>query len=351
MSSILYHNIFNVLLEHSFFTNKLCTNLQIVPSSHTVELLKQYGIKLKKNTNGIAAYINANKATPTEIKAVNKLPEGFRMVFLLIDPSATFLPITTLPPTFNLNKIFVFTNKVNNVSSAKPLLVSNTGTKQLADTDVFEYTQGFYSHTQAAVADSTVSINIPSAQEKYDIQAKLNNSEIQASFNLNNSIGGMAALQVNGGATIKSFYVLPSNIMDKVIGVVEIYASSTLATDYQFQAADGTLTTRNYLIPFTAASVKLKYKIQRKLNDAVTSVSVEKTAAPAIAFTTAVGTEPNSFVCTGNTSMALQEAPVRGIVLKNQSGTVLIPNLPNPTINQLRLESGGQLTAEILVTV
>ncbi|CAN5487456.1 hypothetical protein BH10BAC3_BH10BAC3_08560 [soil metagenome] len=349
MSTIKYIALCKLLLQHNYYSNGECRALSLMPSDNTATALQRLGLKWLPKSTGGELYGKVVK-DGVNWRLPNKLPNPMHLQFFLTDSAGTFLSITQIPAGFKPGQLMVFSNLNNNLFNARPLLVKNTGTHFFSQQDLVEKAQGSYSFSKDAAAPATIRLQNQNTGQILEVESPLYKGKVSASFNLVQADAGFTDLLVNS-VIEKTIYVLPANAPGKVMGVVDIFYKDSLPTDYQFMSATGIVNTRTYLIPFATAQARFRYKVQRLFNENLTAVSVEKINPGAIAFNTITGAEPGSFISTSSTAIGLREEPIKGILLKNQSNKIIIPNLPNPSIAQIVTDTDGLLYADMLVTV
>jgi len=349
MSTIKYIALCKLLLQHNYYSNGECRALSLMPSDDTVAALQRLGLKWLPKTTGGELYGKVVK-DGINWRLPNKLPDPMHLQFFLTDPVGSFLSITQMPAGFKPGQLMVFSNLNNNLFNGKPLLVKNTGTHLFSQQDIVEKAQGSYSFSKNEVAPAVIRLQNQNTGQILEVESPLYKGKVSASFNLAQADTGFANLLLNG-VPEKTIYVLPASAPGNVMGIVDIFYKGSLPADYQFMSVSGIVNTRTYLIPFATAQARFRYKVQRRFNENLTSVSVEKINPGAIAFNTVNGAEPGSFISTSSTAIGLREEPIKGITLKNQSNKIIIPNLPNPSISQIVTDTDGLVYADMLVSV
>ncbi|TAD81597.1 MAG: hypothetical protein EAY75_17495 [Bacteroidetes bacterium] len=349
MSTTKFELVFEVQMQHTYFTGGLCKGLVLQPLAATAQAFRQFGLLFQPTHSGGKVYASSEKAG-TNWRFKSPLPPNTLLQFSLHDEVGNFYPITQWPASYTPGQLMVFSNQYSNVLAGKPLLVQSPATQSFSSTDLFQKVQGTFSFSKNLVTDATVSITMQSSGLQFLQQAPSYKGKISASFNLAEAPAGLAQLAVNG-VSEKTLYLLPPTTYSGTIGIVEIVYKPSLPTAYQFMTPTGVINSRTYIIPFLAAAPQWRYKVNRQFSEGIAAITVERENPDAMAFTTTPGPQPGSFISTSNAPIPLHEQPRARITLKNQAQQIIIPHLPNPTPQQVMRGTDGKVYAEMLVTI
>ena len=350
MISIKYKPLFDLEVLHNFYSSGKCPDLMMVPTPDCQKKLQWLGLRFLPTDFGGTVFGKVNTVGTKDI-IKNPIPDNSKFSFLLKVTRNVFENFTNI----NLNRPkanhYYFNNLVNNISSAAlPLLVANTGAKIVSDSDLLPFVSGTlgFVHTNAA-ASQNGEIRFIDTGESFQQTLSNNKNVFNFSFDLSNTPAGRVKLFVEGVEKASAFNLDQGNYKD-LFGVVEIFYKNSLPAAYQFQNADNSIVTRFYKIAFTNRATKWRYVISKIFDQSVTGVSVAKASGPAIAFTAQSGAPANQFILASNHPLPLEEDPVSGIKLSDQTNKVIIENLPNPPLNLVSAE-GTDIFSDILITI
>ncbi|MDP9075927.1 MAG: hypothetical protein M3O71_00755 [Bacteroidota bacterium] len=119
MIDIKFEGLFTIELLHKYFTDTLCPDFSITPSTPTLSVIKGHKAIVKQYQNKLYAGIQSKAGIP-----FMPVESGMRMTFYLWLNNPLFANYTNLPAGYNSEKIFYFTNRNNNkdVPNAKQYL-------------------------------------------------------------------------------------------------------------------------------------------------------------------------------------------------------------------------------------
>lgn len=347
MIQIRYKLLFEIEILHGFYRTGRCPDFKLVPTEACKSVLNSFGLRFLPTAFGGQVYAKVN---PDEtIKS--PLVEGCRFSFsmMLNNPHfGNFSMVNTLKPR---GSHYYFNNLTSNLSpDSFPLLVSNGVSKVVSDTDLLPFVSHSFSYTHENTADvQDSSLQFPDSGEVFDQSLNNHNNIFHFSYNLSKSSGGRARLLVEE-VERASMYVLTSNDPKDLFGMIEIFYKASLPAEYQFQNNNLTLSSKSYKIAFANRATRWRYIIDRKFNQGVSQVVVGKTNGSPIPFTAVPNPPSNHFILASNQPVALQEDPITGIQLRDQTDKVLIANLPNPALMLVKTE-GSETFSDILITI
>lgn len=350
MISIKYKPLFDLELRHTYYLSGISPDLQVTPSADCRALLNQYGLRFLPTDTGGKLYAKVNTIAGKDI-IKNPIPESTKFTFLLKLRNPLFENFTELSLTRQETQHYYFTNLVDNLAAdSSPLLLTDTATKTVADTDLLTFETSSFSFTDTATAATQGSeLQFLDSGETFTQELSNHNNTFNFTYDLKKTPSGKAKFFI-GGTEKATVYVANTNDFAGAFGVVEIFYKSSLPATYQFQQADNAVETKFYKIAFVNRSTKWRYIISNKFNQAVTGVNVAKTNGTPIGFTAQGGAPIGQFIMASGNPVPLKEEPVTGIKLTDQADTVLIANLPNPPLNLIRKE-GTDIFSDILITI
>jgi hypothetical protein len=350
MISIKYKPLFDVEILHSFYSSGKCPDLMLVPTADCQTKLQYLGLRFLPTDFG-GTLFGKVKTVGTKDIIKNPVPDNTKFSFLLRLTRNVFENFTNINLNRPKDNHYYFNNLISNISSASlPLLVTNTGTKIVSDTDLLPFFTNTLSYVHNnATASQSGEIRFIDTGEIFQQTLSNYKNVFNFSFDLSKTPGGRVKLFVEGEEKASVYAIEQGNYKD-LFGVVEIFYRTGLPAAYQFQNADNSIVTRFYKISFTNRSTKWRYVISKIFDQSVTGVSVAKTNGTAIAFTAQGGAPANQFIMASNNPVPLVEGPVSGIKLSNQSNKIIIENLPNPPLNLVRAE-GADVFSDILITI
>ncbi|MXV49666.1 hypothetical protein GS399_01680 [Pedobacter sp. HMF7647] len=350
MIQIKYKPLFSIEFPHTFYKSGKSPDLIVQPTKSSQKLISTMGLHFLQTEFGGKLYAKV-KTQANKDFIQNPLAEGLKFTFLLKLKNSFFQNISNLNLLKPLGNHYYFNNLVNNLSTAnKPLLVSNATSKIVSDADLLPFASGSFSSAQSnTAATQTGRLEFLDSGESFQQELSNSNNIFNHSFDLHKFSGGRTRFLVDG-AEKALFYSIDAGEQADTFGIIEIFYKNSLPAEYQFQATDHSITTKNYEIPFTNRATKWRYIITRKFNPAITSVTVGKTNGSPINFSLAGGTPEGVFIASSNNALPLTEEPVTGIKLSDNTNKVIIANLPNPPLNLIKTE-GADTFSDILITI
>lgn len=143
--TILYKSLFEIKLLHHFFLNKgeqewdkmsqedkdrmesnydIREIFDIIPTQESAKSLSSHSCIFKKTSSGLLVGIKAeaDKTNPGKFKSYIPLADNLTFRFLVKLKDMNFMNYSALPLQGNQNKMFVFSNSLNNTSNSFPSL-------------------------------------------------------------------------------------------------------------------------------------------------------------------------------------------------------------------------------------
>lgn len=351
MIQIKYKPLFDLEIQHNFYSSGKCPDLEIVPTTNCQTLIKSLGLRFLPT--GFGGKLFSRVATVGNKDFIkNPVPDNTKFSFVLRLKKNVFGNFTNLNLKKPATSHYYFNNLVNNISSnGFPLLIADITAKIVTDKDLLLFVSNVFSfmHTSTAATQNS-ELKFIDSNESFTQSLSNNKNIFNFTYDLNKSSGGRVKLFIEG--VEKAFgFVADAENYSGLFGVIEIFYRKNLPAAYQFQQADNSINTKFYKIVFSVRSTRWRYIITKKFNNAVSSVSVAKTSGTPIGFSAIVSSPPGSqFVVASNNPLPFKEEPVTGIKLSDQSNKVIVSNLPNPSLAMIKTE-GADTFSDILITI
>ncbi|REG84015.1 hypothetical protein [Algoriphagus antarcticus] len=347
MIQIKYKLLYEIEILHGFYRTGRCPDFTLVPTQACKSLLNSFGLRFLPNKFGGQVYAKVNMDETIK----SPLTDGSHFSFLMVLNNPNFDNFSVLNTLKPKGSHYYFNNYTSNLSlDSSPLLVANSTTKVVSDSDLMPFVLHSFSYKHentAGVQDS--SLLFTDSGEEFDQSLNNHNNIFNFSYNLMKSNGGRARLIVEE-VEKAAMYVLSPNDLQDIFGMIEIFYKASLPTEYQFQNNNLTLSSKSYKISFANTATRWRYIISKKYNKALTTVIVGKTNGNPIPFTAVPNPPADQFILASNQPVSLQEDPVTGIQLRDQADKVLIANLPNPPLMLVKTE-GSETFSDILITI
>jgi hypothetical protein len=238
MIQIKYKLLFEMEILHSFYRSGKCPDFILIPTQACKILLNSFGLRFLPTAFGGQVYTKVN--TDDTIK--RPLIEGSCFSFSMVLKSPHFENFSELNTAKLKGTRYYFNNLTNNLSAdSSPLLLANSTSKVVSDTDLLP----FVSHSLSYKHESTATVQDSSLQfidsgEVFSQSLNNHNNVFNFSYDLKKSNGGRAQFFVEEVEKAQ-VYVLPSNGSLDAFGIIEIFYKSSLPTEYQFQKKNTTV--------------------------------------------------------------------------------------------------------------
>ena len=350
MIQIKYRPLFDIEMVHPFYESGQCPDFLLSPTNDCRENLNKFGLRFLPTPFGGRIYARVKTVDSNE-RIKTSINDGVNFSFSMLLKRNEFENYTTLNTVKPRNSHYYFNNLTENLSEdSLPLLVANTTSKVVSDADLLPFVRNTFSYAHTADADVLGSEwRFVDAGQTFHQELNNYNQTFNFSYDLKPMPTGRAVFLIDD-TEIESFYVQDPLDPAHVFGVVEIFHKDDLPTSYQFLKPDDSIGTVHYKIPFAARATRWRYIVHRKFNLAVSEVSVGKTNGDPIAFTAVPNPPDGQFILASDQPVQLKEEPILGIQLRDQTNNILIPHLPNPSLNFIKIE-GGSMFSDILLTI
>ncbi|MEX2593616.1 MAG: hypothetical protein WD426_12655 [Anditalea sp.] len=350
MIHIKYKPLFDIEILHGFYRSGKCPDFFLVPTKACQTQLNTFGLLHLPTAFGCQVYAKVNTVGGNEL-IKSPLLEGSKFSFFMMLKRRDFENFSELNTIKPRSSHYYFNNLVNNLSTDSfPLLVANNSGKVVSDTDLIPFNSNTFAYIQegtATVQNSELRF-IDSGEEFYQTVNNHNNV-FNFSYDLKKTPGGRAKFFIEEVEKTE-IYVQPTKDLLNTFGIVEIFYKSSLVPEYQFLKNDHSIETKFYKIAFANMATRWRYIISKKFDKTITGVTVGKTNGNPIAFTAQPNSPTDQFIIASNEPVPLQEGPVTGIQLRDQTDKVLIPHLPNPPLMLVKTE-GSDSFSDILITI
>ena len=350
MIHIKYKELFDLEILHNFYSSNRSADFRVIPTAETSSLFGSLGLRYLPTKYGGKVFAKVSTVGGVDI-IKTPLPANTKFSFKLILVNSSFSNFTAVNLSKPVGNYYYFNNLLNNISAdGFPLLVSDTGTKSVTDSDLLPFISNTFSYTHnQAIAERTGTIEMIDSGDKLVQTLKNNNNNFNFSFDLSPLPQGRAKFSVLN--SVKSrFYIIDAAERESLYGIAEIFFSNSSVATYQFLQPNGAITTKHYKISFASRQTKWRYIINKKYNASVSAVTVAKTSAPAISFSIVPGAPAGQFIVTSNNLLPFKEESIQGIKLSDQANKIIVPNLPNPSAASIKPE-GADVFSDILITI
>ena len=350
MIQIKYTPLFDIEVVHQFYGSGRCPDFLLSPTKECRENLNKFGLRFLPTPFGGRIYARVKTVDSNE-RIKTRINDGVSFAFSMLLKRNEFENYTTLNTVKPRNSHYYFNNLTENLSEdSLPLLVANTTSKVVSDADLLPFVRNTFSYVHTADAEVLESeLRFVDAGQTFHQELSNYNQTFNYTYDLKPMPTGRAVFFIDN-TEIDNFYVQGLFDPAHVFGVVEIFHKDDLPASYQFLKPDDSIGTVHYKIPFAARATRWRYIVNRKFNLAVSDVSVGKTNGDPIAFTAVPNPPEGQFILASDQPVQLKEEPVLGIQLRDQTNNILIPHLPNPPLNFIKIE-GGSMFSDILLTI
>ena len=340
--------LFSLKISHDFYKSGVCSDFNVIPSSSCKKLLSRYKLLLRKLSDGVEIYYEANGSNNPTIKINSE--EKFK--FYLELKNKLFYNISDLPDE-NINaNIFFLTNK--QASDPDSLILHKSVTALDEENFISLVTESFSvektSSSSAAVFElknideEIVKQNNPIVElEEKENTSDPDSYKIIYSINLENKSTGKYDLTFNGGSP-SEFYSDNTAFQKKYFGVVEIYKSNNTERDYKIKIAKKNSYWKYIIVP--------KYQTDITITDL--EINSTESFGTVSAATLEDGTNVGIF--NSQSMIAFTEAGLSSVKLQlkghgNQTST-LIENLPNANPENIKIEKNtNKVYSEVFVYI
>lgn len=350
MIQLKYAALFDIELLHDYYVDGKCRDIRLIPTSSCDLLMRQLGLRFIQTETGCKVFTRvAESASGDLIKTT--IPENTKLCFQLVQQHPAFQTITEVDLTKNANTFYYFNNLVNNPDAGNtPLLVTDTVTKKLSNKDLFRFERKTYQKSITQNGDQkTGEIRLADTTEVIKSILGSNKGKFDFSFNLQAVNSGRAGFFVEGVEQDK-FYIRDADDGNAVFGVVEIFHRSSLPDAYRFIDADKSVHLKNYKIKFANRQTTWRYVVNKKFNQQVTGVNINKTNGTTINFLKKAGTPVDQFILFSTNPIPLKQETLTGIRMTDQNDKEIIAHLPNASATLLKAE-GNELFSDIFITI
>jgi hypothetical protein len=326
-----YDKLFKIRVLHGYYSALVSKDLDFLPTLSCKSKLDGNGLKFRKDKDGLTVFASVEEdgKLTRSLGALDKLTFGI----YLKNPS--FMNFSDLPLDQQTGQVFYFNNKTVNkteiFSTGSDSLLLHQGNYTAVDELVrlekevykFSYTntgtektgQLVYTDTGLVVREKTV-------------------EKVEGSFNFEFILSGLKAGRYHldiGGTAEDSFYFPGDLKTGRLFGIVEVYA--TVPNDNKFFNSSGDVLFKEYTVAFNNRKTTWNYHIVNKNGATLTDPIVRELTNPWNF------TKLSDDLYESDAMMPLLEEPIAGIEFltdKNDAGSVLVQNLPNPGVELIK---------------
>lgn len=335
MTTIYYLKLFEVIVKHDYYTSGLSVDFGFSPTKECKVTLSKYGLIFKETTMGFAVFYEARETGGVKTP-VKPMSNDEKFSFAMILNRNNLINFSELPFDNASGERYYFDNLNDNKNSGDLLLVDDPVKKYVDKDDVVETSSNIISYSESNANPSVVARIL----DKFDtvlLSKAVNNiaGKITCQFDLSFLEPAVYKLQVDG-ITKKTFYKNIKTLYENPFGVIEIFKNNSVPADYKFADSAGNVSFKQYVIQFHRRSTIWKYYVIKKYKTSAPNLSIQIGANPAITgspFVLPDGTDSTLFDFLSPSE--LKEKPVESIKLSS-NGTVLVQNLPNPGIENIK---------------
>ncbi len=354
-NEIYFEKLFDVKIRHDYYTKGDCGDFIIIPTEDSLKTLKNFGLLFKSYENGFQVLYRAFK--DGTIQPLKPIDTDIRLTFMLKPVNKYLVNFSDLPVKGMTEKIYYFDNLTLNKSAANELLlVDDTIKKYAYEKDTVFLKSTIYNYDEAT-GSASQDLKITDAQgvnlnPPIDETVNAIVGRVTKQFDLKKYGQGLYKLFVDGSATpFQTFYVDDKLLFEGIFGIIEIFKNSSVPADYVFANTAGVVSSKTYVLQFHRRATFWKYILVKKYNTTLPNVTLQSgaTTLNGVPHSLPDGTAASLFEFT--TTNDLKETPVANIKL-NSNGTAVIQNLPNPTVDLIKPDTGSsKIFSEIYVYI
>lgn len=268
-----YKELFSLRIEQLFYNNKRTRDskgiarpdIEIVPHPYCLTLFKKLNYIIKKDgdQSGItvmALLAGKNGSGHDLLRFIPDKEEKLTFVLILKNPD--LLNCADIDLMQLKNQIYYFNNKISNPAAERNQLTISQNTQQVDNNDLMNVSGSHYEyHTPGIVnADHLMLKHIASGKKLVPFQISTIEGNSHIYFNLQSSAPGIYELEIEG-AIKEQFYFTGYNYNSPVFGMVEIFLSDSLNTNYRVVENDHSITAERpqYIIRFKNRKTTWRY--------------------------------------------------------------------------------------------
>ncbi len=326
-----YDKLFKLRVLHGYYTSLISKDLDFRPTASCEQKLNGSGLKFRKDKSGFTVFAGVEEDGPLtkSLSGLNKLTFGI----YLGNPS--FMNFSDLPLEQQTGHVFYFNNKTVNkqevFSTGEESLLLQKGTYVAKDELVrLEKDSYKYIHSGSGTEKTARLIFSETGLVVREKEVDKIDGVFEFEFILKGLKPGKYHFEIDS-AELDSFYHPGDLKTSGLFGILEIFAS--VPNDNKFFNSSGDILFKEYTLAFNNRKTTWKYHIINK-NGATLADPIIRELSNPWNFT-----EVDDGLFSSDSVMPLQEEPIKGIEFladKNDSGSVLVQNLPNPAVELIK---------------
>lgn len=330
--------LFKVLVNHTYYLDRVCPDLEVLPSRDCRHRLGKFGLLTRPVANGRLVAFEAEDAIRTPRVKI----EGNKVfTFLLKQKNPSFENFTTLTSK-DPSEIYYYDNLGGTTMALQTVKLRPS---------LFKYPY------ESTTKNINLSLTNVWGDKVYDKDLSADSKKFNHEVDARTWTPGLYELKIKAGTTVKvaeKIYISDEIVQSGCFGIVEIFQKGTVQLDYSAE--------QDYRIEFSAKTTPWKYiieltkdfsshlfKIEDKENYATPPDEPNYPYTSEIKFVEVgatthqkgeraefvTGTSPSSKV-----NVPLSEIPKKKLQLtvSNGTGQLVVKDLPNPTVNSTKSE-------------
>lgn len=344
-----YKEAFRVSVKHDYFKDGYSPSFSFAPSEYCQMLLKNHSLKFKPAPYGFSVFGEVSGLEDDE-KLMQGFQEGVKFTFLMKLKNPFFLNFTDIPLQLDPQEIFYFNNLIDYETNGELFLINKDEIPKISSNQSQTIIcSEIYTYMHTGVESSKTG-TVTFIDEGFEIEQTIenNNDEFHFQFNLGNFNPGRCEFSVD--SISETFYSGGEIYKQGGFGIIEIFANSSVPSNYRFVDSENTISTKEYIVPFTNRSTIWRYLIYDKSTNTLSNPQIDMTGTefrvesfPAVSypddyalfrFTSA---QPGSLDT--EKALPLTEEPITDIELSgtiNNTNKEIIEHLPNPDITLIK---------------
>ncbi len=353
MEESFFKKLFEVNVEHNYYTEGKSHDFEISPTEECSRVLKNYGLLFKRTASGFVLFYKGYKDSASVIQPLKPVNKDCVYTFTVKLNNPFFVNFSELPVINKPEGIYYFDNLTLNKNAANELLlVDDTIKKYAGDKDAIVLKSSIYSYeVTTASPSSDLKILDKAGNILRDVTINNSGGKIKAQFDLTSLPVGVYKTTADG-ILYETFYKDPKLLYENIWGIIEIFKNSSVPADYRFADSAGNVTSKPYKITFQRRATFWKYIVINKYKLVTPGLNVQIGANPPIsgvAHTLPDGTPATLFQVAAASDFT--EVPVKNIKLSSNTD-VLIDNLPNPDFEIIKPDlPANKVYSEIYVYI
>lgn len=341
--------LFEVEIYHNYYNSGISEDFNIVPTSISQKILRNYGLLFRKTSKGFVVLyeyvLELEQKHP-----LKPIEENIKFSFILQSKNPYLINYSNLPLDKKPNQIYRLHNLNDNQQNGNLLLTSDDTINHVSQNDRIEikpqlFQYSFESLNETAEMEILDELRNPVPKSKRNVA--IVDGILNYLVNLQSFAPGKYILKVDGDQKLE-FYSSDELVgKNNVFGVIDIFRNDSVPNLYQFTKPNNDVKQKTYQVKidnrmtYWKYYIVLKYRVKDVKPDDFsltypdsngTNVKFESLNKEELADGTV------TFPFLSNIELPLKQVPVKGIKLDktNSNGNRLeIANLPIPSVKTL----------------